>query len=125
MPRKREGTAIPHDDHWDVRITLDDGSRPVICLRDELEGQSKALARARARSLTEAARAGKAWLPKKDARSLQSRNVLSMSDWFDTWIETRRAKGLTSTRENGQHYREHIVPILGEKHVQDWTADDM
>jgi hypothetical protein len=29
MARQRTGTIARHGDHFDVRITLDDGSRPV------------------------------------------------------------------------------------------------
>jgi len=45
--------------------------------------------------------------------------------WFDAWEASRVAKGLTSTRDNRGHWREHIKPALGPKHVRDWTAEDM
>lgn len=124
MPRRREGTAIPHDGHWDVRITLNDGSRPVICLRDEPEGRSKALARMRARSLTELARTGNAYLPGGSVLAEQGGSSLSAEDWFDAWMKARVARGLTSTKDNRSHYEHHIKPAL-PKHVRDWTAEDV
>ncbi len=46
-------------------------------------------------------------------------------DWYDAWEKSRKAKGLTSTRDNRSHYAFHVRPALGGKHVRDWTADDM
>lgn len=45
--------------------------------------------------------------------------------WFDAWELSRKAKGLTSTRDNRSHYRLHIRVPLGAKHVRDWTPEDV
>ena len=45
--------------------------------------------------------------------------------WVTAWLADRLVRGLTSTRENESHYREHVVPVLGDKHVRDWTSADM
>lgn len=45
--------------------------------------------------------------------------------WFDAWEKSRKAKGLTSTRDNRSHYVHHIRPVLGGKHVREWTAEDV
>jgi integrase len=45
--------------------------------------------------------------------------------WVESWLASRTAKGLTSVRENGAHYRKHIAPAMADKHVRDWTSDDM
>lgn len=45
--------------------------------------------------------------------------------WFDAWIASRKARGLSSTADNEGHFRLHIRPALGGKHVRDWTSDDL
>jgi len=37
----------------------------------------------------------------------------------------RVARGHTSIREPMAHYRMHIRPQLGAKHIREWTGDDM
>jgi len=52
MPRPRTGSAFKHGDHWDIRITLPDGTRSKsLCL----PGKTEAQARAEAARLTELA----------------------------------------------------------------------
>jgi hypothetical protein len=45
--------------------------------------------------------------------------------WFTAWETSRKAKGLTSTRDNRSHYEIHIRPALDGKHVRDWTPEDV
>lgn len=45
--------------------------------------------------------------------------------WFNAWEASRKAKGLSSTRDNRSHWEHHIKPFLTGKHVRDWTAADM
>ncbi len=56
-------------------------------------------------------------VPRDDARA--------MAAWLSLWLKTRKARGHTSTRENASHYEQHVRPVLGDKHVRDWTVDDM
>lgn len=49
----------------------------------------------------------------------------SMAAWIDTWIDSRVARGHTSTREDRSHYEHHVQPFFGDRHVRDWTQDDM
>ena len=34
-------------------------------------------------------------------------------------------EGHTSLRDNAAHYRLHILPCVGVKHIAEWTRDDM
>ena len=45
--------------------------------------------------------------------------------WVKTWLADRRARGLTSVKDNEAHYRLHIRPVTMGKHVRDWSAEDM
>lgn len=44
--------------------------------------------------------------------------------WFDAWIAARQNRGIR-TRENEQAWRLHMVPVIGDKHVSKWTADEL
>ncbi|HET9930405.1 MAG TPA: tyrosine-type recombinase/integrase [Polyangiaceae bacterium] len=49
----------------------------------------------------------------------------AMAEWFKAWLADRVARGYTATRENSSHFRLHIAPSIGPKHVRDWTRDDL
>jgi len=53
MPRPRTGSAYPHGDHWDIQITLPDGSRSRPICQDP--AMSEARARDKALRLTQIA----------------------------------------------------------------------
>ena len=55
----------------------------------------------------------------------EAREASEMGRWVAAWVRERVARGQTSTRENASHYRIHIQPSLGPKHVRDWTRDDL
>jgi hypothetical protein len=44
--------------------------------------------------------------------------------WFEAWMKERKGR-LTSTADNEVHYRLHIKPVVGGKHVRDWTRGDL
>jgi len=49
----------------------------------------------------------------------------ALKRWVKAWLDDRRARGLTSVRENDAHWRCHIAPVIGHRHVGHWTAADM
>ncbi len=55
----------------------------------------------------------------------EAREAVEMERWVEAWVRERVARGQTSTRENASHYRIHIQPSVGSKHVRDWTRDDL
>lgn len=115
--------------HYVVRLPQPDGRRPVVHMPptpDTPAGRADMLAKA-ADLIAELWRSGKNIPaqrgPKRPKWGTPYKS--GFETWFEAWIEDRKARGYTSTRENESHYREHIAPVLPEKHVRDWTADDM
>jgi len=45
--------------------------------------------------------------------------------WFGAWEDARKARGLTSTRDNRNHFMSYIRPAVRGKHVRDWTSEDV
>ena len=146
MPREATGTLeyVPANakkretqGHYKARITLvADGARPWVHL-DPGPKSPKAEERAqeRAKHWTERARREKLTakdfgIVTKSERAAMAANHASaepttMQKWFDGWLAAREKKGQTSTRENDAHWRVHIQPVFGPKHIKDSTRDDL
>jgi integrase len=45
--------------------------------------------------------------------------------WFGDWESARKARGLSSTRDNRNHFMSYIRPAVRGKHVRDWTSEDV
>ena len=139
MSRKATGTIewVPADPkkgetrgHYRARISLKDGARPWIDFdpgpRSDVAEKS---ARHRAEGIAEDAR--RRGLTAKDfgittkAMRAEIAAAPDMSKWIETWLESRRARGHTSVRENESHWEHHIKAIVGGRHIRDWTQDDM
>jgi integrase len=113
--------------YFRVRIRLADGSRPRFRVPDD-KGYSEERARQWGAWLQEQEDARGGLLKKRQAVELAAKPANDTRDgdlWFDAWEQHRVRKGLTSTRDNRTHYREHIGPTLGWTHVRDWTVDDL
>jgi len=125
MPRKRTGTVVRlADGRWQGILTLNDGSR--LRLEPFPKGTSKAKAReATARYAQEAQRTGKVrpenTAPPRPSAATQG----ALARWVELWLAERRKRGYTSVRENEAHWRVHIEPVLGVRHVAAWTAEDL
>jgi integrase len=131
-PNPKKGEA---QGHYKVRITLADGARPWIHLDPGPKSpQAEARAREKAAAWTERARIeGRAaadfgikprGVPLIAAQP-DAAGDRAMQAWFDHWLRSRQKKGQTSTRENDAHWRVHIEPVLGAKHIKAWTRDDL
>ncbi len=91
MPRRRTGTCWKHGDHFDVRVTMADGSRsPVIHLTDV---HNEATAREQMAVIADAAARGDlvadaplAAVPKPKGETL--------ADWAGRWFAARARRGL-------------------------------
>ncbi|MGC4088435.1 MAG: hypothetical protein QM756_11165 [Polyangiaceae bacterium] len=121
-PGERQG-------HYVVRCSAPDGSRPLFHLdpSDESE-RAAAAARKTAEAISEELWAKGLGAAPKRARAQRhepEEPVGGMPAWLALWLVERKKRGYTSTPENASHYREHIEPAIGPKHVRDWTADDL
>ncbi len=96
MPRKRTGTAYPHGDHWDIRITLPDGKRSApICLY----GYSEERARAKARHLSERCEVEGATLVHEEKKAI---DASTFGVWSDLWFASRERRGISAKKERGR-----------------------
>jgi integrase len=109
MSRSRTGSLQrTKDGRWQAVVTLADGSRKR--LPPFAKGTSEAM------------------LAQKHAEQYSEVRIGSEPDniqWFESWIARREQQGIASTRENRQHYRYHITPVLGARHIKYWTVDDL
>jgi len=115
--------------HFRVRITCPaDRSRPYIDL-DPGPRSPNAEKRAREKALEWSERAKREKLTAKDFGLVRKCDASTTTDasqkaWVATWLASRAAKGMI-TKDNDAHWRVHIEPVLGHKHIKDWTRDDM
>ncbi len=124
--RKRPG-------HYAYRLSLVDGSRPWIhctpTVRSELaEKRVREVALERSKEAFEKKLTAEDFgLKKREAvpGSGGPAKSQTMAEWLTTWGAARRSRGLTSVRENEAHYTKHVEPVMDERHVRDWTSDDM
>ena len=99
MPRKREGSAVKHGGHFDVRITLPSGERGnKMCLPP---GTSYARAKEKARHLSELA-AKEGAVRVRGERS--PTNGTTLAEWGERWFADRKARGMTSVRADTGHF---------------------
>lgn len=114
MARQRTGTVERHRDHWDAKITLDDGSRPRICLPPELDEQQ---ARARARRLAVVAAEEGATMARAQRVDGETRGDEGepLKDYADRWCAAREKRGLSSVDDDRGRLRKWIFPLLGER----------
>lgn len=109
--RPRTGTVEPHDDHWDVRATLADGTRaPRRCLPP---GTSKARAKEIAASMTEIDAASP-----RPAEPAPVPAGESFADWAERWCVSREKRGLTTVDDDRGRLRKWINPTLGAKPIE-------
>jgi len=104
------------DGRWQPQITLPDGRRKR--LPPFPKGTSEAYARERTAYLQQKADASP--VP-PSARPAQPRS--QADTWLETWFTER--EGRLSEDSSRGHFNNHVTPLLGHKHVQDWTAADL
>lgn len=121
MPRPRTGTIYRHGDHWDVRVTLPDGSRskPIHLPK----GLSEARARDRAASLTQLA--AKEALPGSTMKAGTAASTETFGEWAERWCAAREERGLTSVGDDRGRLRKWVRPALGDKLIAEITRADV
>jgi len=114
--RPRSGTVVKtRDGRWQAILTLVDGSR--YRLEPFPKGTSETMARERAAHYSEKVAEkglGRATKPSTE-----------MGAWLHAWLSQRAKRYTSAARWNDAHYRHHIAPVLGAKHVRDWDAADL
>lgn len=115
--------------HYVVRCSAPDGTRPLFHLDPAAESpKARASALRSAEAITErlfAQGMGAAPPTRERARRAKADDGSTCDRWFAAWISERRARGFTSTRDNEGHYREHIEPVIGDRHIKLWVPDDL
>ena len=110
--RPRTGSAIEHGDHYDVRITLPDGTRSTPrCLPP---GLTYARAREIAAAMTE--RAAEQAQPQPTAPA-PAPEPETFEAWAVRWCADREARGLTSVDDDRGRLRKWVHPALGKHPV--------
>lgn len=120
MGRPRKGTLVKtRDGRWQALIRLPDGTRKRMPPGGFPKGTSEAYARDKAAAWTDKAR-------REGSKQVQPRPTGEPAgSWVDRWLAERRQRGVRSVVGNEWHYRCYILPAIGEKHIKDWTADDL
>ncbi|MBX3214096.1 MAG: hypothetical protein KF850_18820 [Labilithrix sp.] len=132
MARAASGTVVwdKGKKRWKGRITVI-GGRPWLDCPPEFPNNPRGEGRAREWI------AEKASLAKAEGHRIEDYDVrkrtpaaaaspgASGDDWFNAWEKSRIARGLTSTADNRIHFAGYIKPAVNEKHVRDWTSDDV
>jgi integrase len=121
MPRQRVGTIIRHDDHWDARITLDDGSRKLLHLP---AGLSEAMAREKAAHYSEVAR-GAVRVPKPGDAKKELPVGETFKQYAERWLDAREKRGVASTKNDRSSLRTHVFPLIGDKAIVSVTSQDI
>jgi integrase len=116
MGRARTGTAQWHGNHWDIRVTLPDGTRSRrVCLP---VGVLEAEARAEAARLTRMALEG-GW--ERAPEAVQGGPTgNTFDDYADRWMRTKR-----DSKDVSAHLRFHILPILRDVPMAALTRADV
>ena len=135
MPRAATGTVVwvpagPGEEqgHYKARITLEDGSRPWVHFDP---GQKSPTAEAKARDKAVAAtkrarKMGAVAVGKgKVATEAVSGSSETVAEYAVRWIAERKARGLTSVREDEARLTMHVLPVLGGFLIVDVSHDDI
>lgn len=133
MARAASGTVTwdKGKQRWKGRITVI-GGRPWVPCPPEFPNNDRGELRAK-EWIAERAAIAKAEghriedyeVKKRKPAGATTKPDASGYDWFDDWEKSRKERGLTSTADNRMHYAGYIKPAVKEKHVRDWTADDV
>ncbi len=124
MARPAVGSARwnPLKGHWEVRVTLTDGTRSKPIALVDREGRPTVLEHEKLRA-------------RDAARGISSRYRLDglvpelvgevVNEWVIRWFEDRERRGLTSVRDDRSHYRLHVADMIGTKPIASVTRTDL
>ncbi len=119
--RKPTGSVHQLDDgRWKPRITLSDGYRqPLDPFPPDVDEQE-----ARRRTAQWASIALEQGWRRGGVRSSLSSNE-TVAQWSQRWVAYRKARGLTSARDDEARLRDHIVSVIGTHFMSEVTEDQI
>ena len=128
--RPRTGSVFSHDDHLDIRITHPDGTRSApVCLP---RGTSRAKAQEAAAAMTEASIAdfvSKSGAAKVGKATPTPALAERLEEWVARWCADRRARGLSSVKDDEGRLRKWVLPRLdpplGKRPADSLTSLDL
>lgn len=125
MPRPRTGSVYPHGDHFDIQITLPDGSRS----RPKCQPPEMSEARARDKALRLTQRAAKEALPGVAPKRTPKVGAPPAGEpfeaWAERWCKAREERGLASVDDDRGRLRKWVFPPWRDKAVVDLTRADV
>src|SRR5690606_17199603 len=118
--RPASGTVVWAGDHWRIRITLLDGSRPWFDLNPRI---SEKEARKLAREASELARKEKRVLISPKGEAKEDPGGETVRFWSSRWLDYREERGLESVSDDRARVRDHVLPVIGDIAMADVTED--
>jgi hypothetical protein len=124
MPRPRTGSVYRHGDHFDIQITLPDGTRSKPkCQPPEM---SEARARDKALRWSQiAAKEGGAQAPERKRKGSAPPAGETCEAWANRWLASRETRGLSSVDTDRGRLNKWILPILRHKSISTVARADV
>jgi integrase len=102
--------------HWHARLTLKDGSRPLVPLDPSIPREDVARAKAGAR------------LVSSEARTLgviPDGTRETVAEYADRWHDWREGRGLQCVKDDRARMKNHVFPVIGPLDVRAVTRNDL
>jgi len=122
MARPATGTVQWSGDHWRVRVTLEDGSRPWIDLPRTFGPNDREKARAKAREL--AAYAREHGLTRTRETPLPS-DAETVRAYVERWMDDRRRRGIKTADDDVSRMKKHVFPVIGDVAIRAVSAREL
>jgi integrase len=110
--RPATGSVLWKKGQWWARVTIADGTRPVVPLDPGIPREEVARARACAAEV-----AGRA------TNAVSARTRVTFAEWSVRWLKARERARFASVRDDRSHLRLHVTPILGPLGMERVTRD--
>lgn len=125
MARKAHGTTMFKNGCWQARVSMPDGTRPMV----KLLGPNGSLLTDKEADKEEACRLTPiAAETMRAGKHVTSPNVTTCEQWAVKWHAFREShRGLTTTRDNKAHLDLHVFPFdgFGSRDIKAVTRDDI
>lgn len=118
MGRPAKGSVELSGDHYKVRLSMPDGSRPWHHLEP---GWTLEEAEEIGRGLAKLAKEGKLPVAPKRVRAGEE----TVAQWMKRWLDHREARGLTSVKGDRGRLTKHVLPCLGAKPMGKVSRTDL
>ncbi len=117
MARPRTGSPRWSEERqrWEARVTLDGGARKVVAIPGVAKEDTDR-ARRVAQIISDKSR--------RDGKVAEA-TPETVNEWAKKWLAARRAKGLTSVRQDEGRLWKWVSPVIGTKAVAEVTRRDL